>query len=104
MWDDMDMLLPPLDCVCHAKKKSFQREEQIRLVAFLVGLNEQYDSTKTQIMLLKPLPNLDQAYSMVVQVEDQKGLSEQQQDGRNLMAMNVQKGNYNSSQQYGGQQ
>lgn len=91
MWDDMDMLLPHLDCVCHAKEKSMQREEQIRLVAFLVGLNEMYKSTKTQIMLLKPWCSLDQAYSMVVQVEEQKCLNEQQSEGKNMMSMNVQK-------------
>lgn len=39
LWDEIDMLLPPLDCVCHAKMKSIQREENHRLVAFLVGLN-----------------------------------------------------------------
>lgn len=60
MWDEMDMLLLPLDCVCAARNKTIQRQEHMRLVAFLVGLNEMYEATKTQILLMKPWPSLDQ--------------------------------------------
>lgn len=40
-------------------------------------------------MLIKPLPTLDNAYSMITQVEDQRHLNDSLQDGRNLMTMNV---------------
>lgn len=40
-------------------------------------------------MLIKPLPNLDIVYSMVVQVEDQRNLSEGSRDRRNFMSMHV---------------
>lgn len=40
LWDEMGMLLSPLDCVCLAKGKSNDREEQLKLVKFLIGLND----------------------------------------------------------------
>lgn len=46
---------------------------------------------------MKPWPSLDQAYPMVVQVEDQKRLTEQGNDGRNLMSLNVQKVSYGNA-------
>lgn len=57
----MNMLLPPFDCVCVAKTKNIQKQEQMRLVAFLAGLNDMYETTKTQILLQNPWPSLDQA-------------------------------------------
>lgn len=46
-WDEIDMLLPHLDCICATRNKTIQRQEQMRLVAFLIGLNEMYEATKT---------------------------------------------------------
>lgn len=79
----------------------------MRLLTFLIGLNDSYEATRTQIMLIKPLPTLDGAYSMIVQVEDQRQLNEGPHDGRNLMTMNVVKQpSYNPQtapqQHYGG--
>lgn len=69
----------------------------MRLVAFLAGLNYMYEHTKSQILLQQPWPTLDQAYAMVVQVEDQKQLNDSPQDVKGIMAMNVNKPNYGSA-------
>lgn len=83
------MFLPPLNYTCAAKSMVDKREDESKLLTFLIGLNDGYDATRTQIMLIKPLPNLDTTYSMVVQVEDQRQLSESSQDGRTVMSMNL---------------
>lgn len=85
----MDLLLPPLNCTCSTKALFNKRDDESRLFTFLIRLNDNYDATITQIVLIKHLPNLDMAYFMVVQVEDQRQLNEASQDGRNLMYMNV---------------
>lgn len=38
MWDELDMILPPLECSCSARKKAEQREEKQKLVKFLHAL------------------------------------------------------------------
>lgn len=43
LWDELDAMLPPLECVCNARGVAVTREEQQRLVKFLDGLNESYE-------------------------------------------------------------
>lgn len=71
----------------------------MHLLTYPIGLNDSYEATKTQIMLIKPLSSLDNAYSMIIQVEDQRFLSESGPEGRNLMSMNVGKQSYNPQSQ-----
>lgn len=57
LWDELDVVLPPLDCVCNARAVAVSREEQQRLVKFLEGLNENYEAIIDQVMMLDPLPD-----------------------------------------------
>lgn len=83
------MLLPPPNCNCSAKRKVEKREEQQRMIKFLHGLNSVYERARSQILLLDPLPDVDRAYSMIVQVEDEMSLNHEMSDGQNMMAMNI---------------
>lgn len=76
LWDELDMLSPPLDCSCDARNAASKRIEQEKLIKFLVGLNDYYEQTRRQIMSMEPLPSVDRAYSLIIQVEDQKLLQE----------------------------
>ena len=42
---------------------------------FLVGLNEDYKIIRGSILMMKPLPNIDQVYSLIQQEEKQRSLS-----------------------------
>lgn len=88
LWDELDVILPPLDCVCNARGATVVREEQQRLMKFLEGLNDSYESVIDQIMMLDPLPDLDKAYSLIVQVEDRKKMNNPRDNGH-LISMNV---------------
>lgn len=96
LWDELDAVLPPLDCMCNARGVAIVREEQQRLMKFLEGLNESYESVIDQIMMLDPLPDLDRAYSLIVQVEDRKILTQTAENGH-IMSMNVTHQGYNST-------
>ncbi|KAL6348342.1 hypothetical protein AAG906_005643 [Vitis piasezkii] len=48
-----------------------QREED-RLMQFLMGLNESYKAVRSNILMMSPLPNVRQAYSLIVQEEMQR--------------------------------
>ena len=41
---------------------------------FLVGLNEDYKIIRGSILMMKPLPNIDQVYSLILQKEKQRFL------------------------------
>lgn len=42
---------------------------------FLIGLNENYSSTMAQILLIDPLPTIDNVFSLVAQEECQKSIT-----------------------------
>ncbi|GAA0157550.1 hypothetical protein LIER_14796 [Lithospermum erythrorhizon] len=44
------------------------------MMLFLMGLNEEYEFTKSQILLYNPLPNLAKTYGMIANVEKQRKL------------------------------
>lgn len=46
--------------------------ESNKLIQFLMGLNESYDSIRSQILILDPLPTVNKAYSMVPRIEKQR--------------------------------
>lgn len=101
LWDEIDMVLPPVDCVCHARTVLERREEERRLVQFLLGLNDSYEQARSQILLMEPLPSIDKAYSMIAQVEDQKSIQEMQGEGRGQMALYAQRQMVYSGPKYG---
>ncbi|XP_072087411.1 uncharacterized protein [Arachis hypogaea] len=53
----------------HALKQDYASEEYV--VKFLKGLNEQYSNVKSQIMLMKPLPEINTVLSMLTQQEQE---------------------------------
>ncbi|XP_072076512.1 uncharacterized protein [Arachis hypogaea] len=62
--------------------------KQDYIARFLRGLNDQFATTKTQIMLLKSLPDMDTVFAMLTQQERQLNLSVDTPDSRILYAAN----------------
>ncbi|GAU40443.1 hypothetical protein TSUD_397620, partial [Trifolium subterraneum] len=52
-----------------AKMKEYKDSDQV--IRFLKGLNEQYYTVRSQIMLMDPLPTISKVYSLLVQQERQ---------------------------------
>lgn len=68
MWDELNLLTPNRGCDCGVGEK---------LMQFLLGLNDCYETVRSQILLLQPLPTVSRAYSMVLQDEDQRQVATQ---------------------------
>ncbi|XP_019186566.1 PREDICTED: uncharacterized protein LOC109181269 [Ipomoea nil] len=69
MWDELSILRPMVYCDCAVKcncgKKIDDLNEQLemdKLSIFLIGLHERYTWARNQIMLLRPLPEVNEAY------------------------------------------
>lgn len=71
LWSKLDMLLPSVSCSCDAEKIYFEREGQQHMLQFLVGLRDEFELARQQILLIEPLLGLEKAYGMVIQIEDQ---------------------------------
>ncbi|XP_075085096.1 uncharacterized protein LOC142168328 [Nicotiana tabacum] len=56
LWDEFDALMP---CPCPESKQ----------------LNESYSQSRSQIMMMSPLPSINKAYSLLVDHESQKNLT-----------------------------
>jgi hypothetical protein len=75
LWDELDFLDPIPVCTCGAActcgallNLKNHRNTQI-FVCFLRGLNDTYQTVRSQIMLIHPLPSINRVYFMIVQQE-----------------------------------
>ncbi|XP_070007858.1 uncharacterized protein [Nicotiana sylvestris] len=59
-------------CTCGAKKTMHKAEHDRRLIQFLMGLNEVYTIVQGSILMMKPLPSMAQAFSLLIQEEKQR--------------------------------
>ena len=75
---------------CSAIKKAFEIDQRRKLMQFLMLLNDDYDNVRGHILLLNPLPTVNNAYSMVQMVERQRTVTNSIGGAREVAA-NVQK-------------
>lgn len=61
-------------CECNAAALWEKLQQRSRVTKFLMGLNESYESTRRHILMLKPIPNIEDAFNMVAQDERQKNI------------------------------
>lgn len=58
-----------IPCSCGAIASLKKYREEYYVIRFLKGLSEKFSSLKSQIMMMTPLPNVDHAFSLVIQPE-----------------------------------
>ena len=51
----------------------FQQQEYV--MQFLMGLNESFVQTRSQILMMEPLPPIDKVFLLVVQNERQRSIN-----------------------------
>lgn len=61
-------------CECDAAAKWERLSQRSRVTKFLMGLNECYEQTRRHILMLKPIPTIEEAFNIVTQDERQKNL------------------------------
>ncbi|XP_061376516.1 uncharacterized protein LOC133318530 [Gastrolobium bilobum] len=69
--DELNNIRPlhPYTCGNLARMREYRDTDQV--IKFLRGLNEQFAHVCSQIMLMSPLPNINRAFSLVLQQERQ---------------------------------
>ncbi|KAL9247524.1 hypothetical protein vseg_020950 [Gypsophila vaccaria] len=83
-WESIDAIDPipvcsckALDlCTCQLLKKIIDRENNSKLIQFLMNLNSGYDTVRTNILSMEPLPSINKALSLLQKIERQKQISD----------------------------
>jgi hypothetical protein len=75
LWDELENYRPipyckcSIACTCGAIDSIKTYRQQDYVIRFLKGLNDKFSHTKSQIMLMNPLPDIDTVFSMLIQQE-----------------------------------
>ncbi|KAL0333139.1 UNVERIFIED_CONTAM: hypothetical protein Scaly_2215400 [Sesamum calycinum] len=78
LWDELAQLRPISECTCgyactcDLAKATTTLVEQRQLIQFLMGLNDEYDNVRSQILVTEPLPSVNRVYSIILRVERQR--------------------------------
>ncbi|XP_020978092.1 uncharacterized protein LOC110271492 [Arachis ipaensis] len=100
VWEEIESFQPVpkckdcnKECDCGLQTMRNYRRENYA-VRFLRGLNEQYGTVKSQIMLMRPLPTINEVFSLLTQQERQ--LHGPDQEVRNFAAVANSVHNFNN--------
>ncbi|GMI79002.1 hypothetical protein like AT1G21280 [Hibiscus trionum] len=69
LWAEYETLIPFTSCECEVSQQNLKHLVRQKLFQFLMGLAESYAAVRSQILLMQPLPSVNQAYSMLLQEE-----------------------------------
>lgn len=95
LWDEFASIVPP-SCQCPNSKEFSMHLERQKLMQFLMGLNENYDQSRSQILMVEPTPTINKAYAMLVERESQRSIasSSLSYEGTDLAALMAGKGTH----------
>ncbi|XP_076940576.1 uncharacterized protein LOC143609813 [Bidens hawaiensis] len=80
LWDEIESVLPTPHCTCDGclcgiGKKLFDLKQKERLYEFLMGLDTEFSVIRTQILAMQPMPNLNVAFHLVYEDEQQRQIT-----------------------------
>lgn len=87
LWDEYDSIFPSPSCDCVKVKEYVEQMQYQRLLQFLIGLNDSYSKAREQILMMHNLPNVNQAYALIIQDESQKGITGHIHEGMESVAL-----------------
>ncbi|XP_010274374.1 PREDICTED: uncharacterized protein LOC104609701 [Nelumbo nucifera] len=77
LWDELVCVQPIpqctcKNCTCGVAKNVSDLACSNRLMQFLMGLSDDFDHVRNRILVMEPLPSVNEAYSMILRVEKQR--------------------------------
>ncbi|KAL8110835.1 hypothetical protein AgCh_026541 [Apium graveolens] len=73
LWHELDTFRTPP--TCNQMKVHNEQKEEDRMMQFIMGLSNTYNVVRSNILMMSPLPNIHQAYSLVFQDETQRQIT-----------------------------
>ena len=74
LWDQLLNFEPFPECSCGAMKILSASHDKAYVMRFLMGLNENYETSRSQILMLDLFPSMSKVYSLVLQEESHKNI------------------------------
>ena len=74
LWDQLLHYEPLPACTCGAMKILSIAHEKSYVMRFLMGLNENFETVRSHILMLKPFPSVSKVHALVLQEESHKGI------------------------------
>lgn len=98
LWAEFDCLAPFPGCNCDKSRDFVEFMKRQKLLQFLIGLNESYEQSRGQILMLVPIPSANQAYTMMIERESQRvmaNVARPPENGEMTALMANRSGNFN---------
>ncbi|KAK4569110.1 hypothetical protein RGQ29_004487 [Quercus rubra] len=74
LWDQLLHYEPLPACTCGAMKILSIAHEKSYVMRFLMGLNENFETMRSHILMLEPFPSMSKVYTLILQEEAHKGI------------------------------
>lgn len=87
-------------CTYGAKENMHKAEQDRRLIQFLMGHNEVYTVVRGKILMMNPLPNMAQAFALLIQEEKQREFRSRNQLNVDSTTLNINLGGRNFKTNY----
>ncbi|XP_019262962.1 PREDICTED: uncharacterized protein LOC109240743 [Nicotiana attenuata] len=75
LWAEFDSLAPTPECECEKSREFVAFMRRQKHLQFLMGLNKTYEQARGQILMMDPIPSVNKAYSMLIERESQRTMS-----------------------------
>lgn len=73
LWKQFDALVKLPTCTCHASVEFTKHNQLLKLIQFLMGLDDIYLPIRSSILITDPLPSVKTAFSLVSREESHRG-------------------------------
>ncbi|XP_070008521.1 uncharacterized protein LOC142162233 [Nicotiana tabacum] len=74
LWDEFDSIVPP-PCDCSRSKNFIEFMQKQKVLKFLMGLNDNYEQARRQILKTSPTSIINKAYAMLIKRESQRSVA-----------------------------
>ena len=81
LWRQFDALVKLPNCTCNASAEFTKHTQLIKLMQFLMGLDDVYLPIRSSILTTDPLPSVKTAFSIVSREESHRGVSNSNNTG-----------------------
>lgn len=76
LWDQLLNFEPFLEFSCGAMKVLSASHDKAYAMRFLMGLNENFETLRSQILMFDPFPSMSKVYTLVLQEESHKNIGQ----------------------------
>ncbi|XP_017978371.1 PREDICTED: uncharacterized protein LOC108662467 [Theobroma cacao] len=72
VWEELRSFHPLPKCTCGGFQEFVDQMAKVNIFRFLNGLNDSFSAIRSQIIMMKPFPSLDEAYNLVLREENKR--------------------------------